>query len=234
MNRLFLVRHGGSTANRNPAFYDYSDSAVCLTTQGVLQALNTGGVLKAIDPRWGKPGNFALEVFCSQYFRTDQTSRIVLDQMGLPSIDPTVTPRLNERDYGTTYVDAMDSDPNFDGNDSESSVQARIRAHGFLDQVTSILPRADVMAFSHMGMMRALIAEILGLSNEDMMKRTIPNGRAFQFNREATGAGEWRFAEVELPPHLLDKDEEKILEPPKAPAASQPHAALTRGGPGMR
>jgi bisphosphoglycerate-dependent phosphoglycerate mutase len=35
MNRLILIRHGGSTGNEDPSFYDYSDSALCLTTNGI-------------------------------------------------------------------------------------------------------------------------------------------------------------------------------------------------------
>jgi broad specificity phosphatase PhoE len=79
--------------------------------------------------------------------------------------------------YGTVYVDAMDTDPNCDVNDSESSVRAWIRLRRFLQQIMPILPRADVMAFSHMGALRALIAEVLGLSDDAMMKLDIPNGQ---------------------------------------------------------
>jgi broad specificity phosphatase PhoE len=92
MNRLILVRHGGSTANEDDSFYNYSDSAICLTTNGIRQALNTAGVIGAIDARWGKPGNFALEVFASEYARTQQTARITLDQMGLLSVHPKIRP----------------------------------------------------------------------------------------------------------------------------------------------
>src|ERR1700722_17568512 len=103
MNRLILVRHGGSSANEDPSFYDYNDSAICLTTNGIRQALNTAGVIVGVEPRWAKPGNFALEVFASEYGRTQQTARIVLDQMGLLSAKPSIRPLLNERDYGTVY-----------------------------------------------------------------------------------------------------------------------------------
>jgi len=57
-------------------------------------------------------------------------------------VDPSVSPLLNERDYGTVYVDAMDTDPNSDVNASESSVRARIRLRRFLQQITPILLRA--------------------------------------------------------------------------------------------
>src|ERR1700759_406954 len=100
MKRFILVRHGGSTANEDGAFYNYNDSAICLTTNGIRQALNTAGILAGVDPRWGKPGNFAVETFASEYTRTQQTARIALDQMGLLSIEPKINSLLNERDYG--------------------------------------------------------------------------------------------------------------------------------------
>jgi bisphosphoglycerate-dependent phosphoglycerate mutase len=59
-------------------------------------------------------------VFASEYFRTQQTCRIVLDQMGLLSMQPRIRPLLNERDYGTTYDPKMDTDAAFDGDGCES------------------------------------------------------------------------------------------------------------------
>src|ERR1700753_133972 len=125
MNRLFLVRHGGSTGNEDPNFYKYNDSAICLTTNGIRQALATAGVLATAGPTWLKPGNFDLEVYASEYFRAQQTARIALAQMGLLSVQPQVRPVLNERNYGTTYDPKMDSDPAFDGNASEASIRTR-------------------------------------------------------------------------------------------------------------
>jgi hypothetical protein len=84
-----------------------------------------------------------------------------------------------------------------------------------------------------MGAMRTLIAEVLGLSDDAMMKLDIPNGRAFQFDGKPDPAGHWHFTEVTLPDHLLTADAETVSKPPKAPAARQPQA-LTRDGPGLR
>lgn len=53
MNRLFLVRHGGSTANDDPSYYAFNDSAVCLTNAGVRQALNTAGMLAEVGVQLG-------------------------------------------------------------------------------------------------------------------------------------------------------------------------------------
>jgi broad specificity phosphatase PhoE len=217
MNRLIIVRHGGSTANEDPTFYAYNDSAICLTTNGIRQALNTGGVLAAIDARWAKPGNFALEVFASEYIRARQTARIALDQMGVMSVEPRISPLLNERDYGTAYVPEMDEDPDCAANGSESSARARVRARRFLIEATGLLDRADVLAFTHMGTTRALIAEILGLSDQDMMKRTIDNGAAFRFDRIFSAGGDSTFVEQPLPRHVLPRLVAPISQPPAAP-----------------
>jgi broad specificity phosphatase PhoE len=217
MNRLILVRHGGSTANENKAFYGYNDSAICLTTNGIKQALNTAGVLATVEPRWVKPGNFALEVFASEYTRAQQTARIALDQMGLLSVAPSIRPLLNERDYGTKYDEQMDIDPACTLNGSESGARARARVRGFIAEAIGLLDRADVLAFTHMGAIRALIAELIGLSDQDMMKRDIDNGAAFQFVRTFAQDGSYRFVETPIPPHVLRKDASFIEEPPNAP-----------------
>jgi broad specificity phosphatase PhoE len=215
VNRLIVIRHGGSTANEDPSFYAYADSAICLTTNGIRQALNTAGIVVGIEPRWGKPGNFALETFASEYTRTQQTGRIVLDQMGLLSVTPRINPRLNERDYGTVYDPVMDTDPDSTLNGSESSVEARARARSFLAEIDGLLGRADVMAFSHFGTMRALIAEVLGLTDAEMMQLAVDNGKAFLFERTSTGPS--RFVQQTLPAHLLPKTIAPITLPPAAP-----------------
>jgi broad specificity phosphatase PhoE len=214
MNRFILVRHGGSTANEDGAFYNYNDSAICLTTNGIRQALNTAGVLAGVDSRWAKPGNFAVETFASEYTRTQQTARIILDQMGLLSIEPKINPLLNERDYGTAYDPVMDKDPYCTLNGSESGAQARVRARSFIEQATSLLERADVLAFSHFGTIRAIIAELLDLSDADMMARDVPNGQAFQFIWNRTKA---TFVEKPLESHVLEKMAPAIELPPSAP-----------------
>ncbi|HEX3406992.1 MAG TPA: histidine phosphatase family protein, partial [Caulobacteraceae bacterium] len=218
--RLILVRHGGSTGNEDGGFYAYNDSAVCLTTNGIRQALNTAGVIAQIEPRWAKPGNFALEVYASEYTRTQQTARITLDQMGLLSVEPKIRPLLNERDYGTHYEPVMDVDPYCGLNGSESGARARVRVRGFLAETIPVLDRADVLAFTHMGATRALIAELLGLTDAEMMTRPIDNGAAFLFERLLDTQGRSAFEERPLPAHVLPKLAAPIVQPPAAPPPS--------------
>jgi broad specificity phosphatase PhoE len=212
MNRLILVRHGGSTANEQSSYYALNDSAICLTNNGIRQALNTGAVLSGVEPRWSKPGNFALEAFASEFTRARQTARITLDRMGLLALQPRIRCELNERDYGTAYDPRMDADPYFHANQSESSAGARPRLRAFLAEAVPVLSRADVIAFSHMGAIRALIAEILGLSDAGMMARKVDNGEGFRFVLTRAADGKAIFVEDPLPVHLLSPG--ATIDPP--------------------
>lgn len=205
MNRLFLVRHGGSTANEDNSFYALNDSAICLTTNGIKQCLATTAAIADVTPRWKKPGDFAVEAYCSEFTRAQQTARIVLDQMNLLSLRPRIRPLLNERNYGTKYLDRMDQDADFDANDSESGAEARRRVVGFLREIDLVLYRADVIALSHFGTIRALIGNLMQLSNADMMSFDVPNGAAFLIARKFDAEGKPYFSREDLKPHVLEK-----------------------------
>jgi len=221
MNRLFLVRHGGSTGNEDPGFYAFNDSAICLTTNGIRQALSTAEVIAEKSPRWRKPGDFEVEVFASEYTRAQQTARIVLDQMDLLYLQPKINPLLNERDYGTKYAKIMDEDPAFDGNNSESAIRAKARVAGFLQGIDSLLYRADVLAFSHFGAIRGLLAILRGLTDTEMMKADVPNGGAFLFSREFDKTGKAAVVEQTLPAHVLPKSAERAKVPAKLEARAE-------------
>ncbi|RVD31781.1 histidine phosphatase family protein [Mesorhizobium sp. M4B.F.Ca.ET.017.02.2.1] len=230
MNRFIIVRHGGSTGNEDPAFYAYNDSALCLTTNGIRQALATAGILAQLEPRWGKPGNFALEVFVSEYNRAQQTARITLDQMNLLSIRPQIAALLNERDYGLVYDKRMDEEASNAGQGGESALQAKRRVVGFLNEISHLLDRADVLAFSHFGTIRAIVANLLDLTDTEMMTLEVPNGRAFAFQRVFLPDGSYRFEKADLPDHILVKEAKFITEPPTVlpPPAVLTSAALRK------
>lgn len=218
MNRLFLVRHGGSTGNANELYYAFHDSAVCLTTDGVNQALSTAQVLVRLGgDTWLKPGNFNLEVFASEYSRAQQTARICLDQMGILSVEPKIRPVLNERNYGVPFNKAALTDPFSTQNGSESAVRARVRMKAFVAEIESLLERADVLAFSHEGALQALLANLRGTSDKDMMK-PIPNGSVFLFDRSIGDCGQSIWAEVtNLPDPVLPTGAPRVEPPVKPP-----------------
>jgi len=213
MNRLFLMRHGGSTANEDNSFYSLNDSAICLTTNGIRQCLATTAAIADATLRWKKPGDFAVQPYVSEYTRAQQTARIVLDQMNLLSLRPQIRPLLNERNYGTKFLDKMDQDADFDANDSESGAKARRRVIGFLREIDSVLYRADVIAFSHFGTIRALVGNLLQLSDPDMMTFDVPNGAAFLFERKVGSDGKPYFSRESLKPHVLEKTASYISMP---------------------
>jgi broad specificity phosphatase PhoE len=212
MNRLFIMRHGGSTGNEDPSFYALNDSAICLTTNGIRQCLASAAMLTGVTPRWQKPGDFEVEAYASEYTRAKQTARIVLDQMGLLSLKPRIQPLINERDYGTQYEAKMDQDPYYDAHDSESSVNARRRVSTFIRHVDAVLYRSDVITFSHFGTIRALIANLLQFSDAEMMQLDVPNGAVFLFERRFI-AGKARFSQTQLPDHILKKTASLIRMP---------------------
>jgi broad specificity phosphatase PhoE len=218
MNRLFLVRHGGSTGNANELFYAYHDSAVCLTTDGVRQALSTAEVLRKVGgDTWLKPGNFNLEVYASEYSRTQQTARICLDQIGILSVEPKVRASLNERSYGIPFNPAGRTDPLSALNGTEPAARARVRVRAFLDEIEPLLERSDVLAFTHEGALQALLANLRGTPTPQMMI-TIPNGAIYLFNRSigVDGLIEWT-ENTQLPDPLLPIGAPSIDPPPAEP-----------------
>jgi broad specificity phosphatase PhoE len=174
--------------------------------------LASAAVLAGVTPRWQKRGDFEVEAYASEYTRAKQTARIVLDQMGLLSLKPRTQPLINERDYGTQYEAKMDQDPYYQGHDSESAVNAKRRVSIFIRHIDAVLYRSDVIVFSHFGTIRALIADLLHLSDLDMMQRDVPNGAVFLFERSFV-AGKARFSQKELPDHILEKTASLIRMP---------------------
>ena len=138
--------------------------------------------------------------------------------MALLSFQPRIYPLLNERDYGDPYDPKMDTDAAFDGGGCESQRQAVLRVRGFIAEVDYILRRADVLAFSHFGTIRALIANLIGLSEADMMKLDVPNGGVFVFERSDDQDGKSVFTPQPLPgdPVIREKAT-RISLPPAAP-----------------
>ena len=178
------------------------------TTDGVRQALNTAGLLASVGgPTWLKPGNFDLEVYASEYSRAQQTPArtIALDQIGILSVQPNIRAVLNERNYGVVYDPRSDTDPYFDANGSESSARARVRIRAYTTEIEPLLERADVLAFSHMGTLRALLANLRGLSDQAMMTIAVDNGAAFLFNRTVGPDGISVWTEQPLPSPVIAK-----------------------------
>ena len=141
----------------------------------------------------------------------------MLDQMGLPSAKPQIRALLNKRDYGTVYDKRMDADAAFDGNGCESGRRAVVRVRGFLAEIADMLDRADVLAFTHFGAIRAIVANLIGLAETQLMSLDVPNGGAFLFLRTFDTRGKSVFMQQPLPDHVLPKTATLITPPPAVP-----------------
>jgi broad specificity phosphatase PhoE len=87
----------------------------------------------------------------------------------------------------------------------------------FIDEVEGLLNRADVLAFSHFGAIRALVADLIGLTDAQMMSLDVPNGGAFLFARTIGPDGRSSYSQQVLPEHVLPKAAAAITPPPAAP-----------------
>jgi len=88
---LVLIRHGQSDWNLKNLFTGWKDPA--LTEVGVTEAREAGKRLKKIGVKFDK-------AFTSALSRAQHTTQLVLEELGLSSMDVVKDARLNERDYG--------------------------------------------------------------------------------------------------------------------------------------
>ena len=88
---LVLVRHGQSEWNEKNLFTGCKDPK--LTPRGIDEAIKAGKELKEAGYSFDK-------MFTSDLFRAQDTGRIILEQMDIPSIEVIKDVSLNERNYG--------------------------------------------------------------------------------------------------------------------------------------
>lgn len=89
MLKLYLVRHGETTANQQGVYYGSRD--LPLIEQGVLQAKHVGKALVNIQFD---------DVIVSGLQRTQQTARIILTENQQTTSQLTIEPKLNELNFG--------------------------------------------------------------------------------------------------------------------------------------
>lgn len=104
-NLLFIVRHGRSTGNKNSAYYGYPDSCVCLTDEGIDQAIESGEFIKQTLTDYN--ANRQIAVFTSALSRAKQTARISCDVAGITA-PHTENMMINERYHSADYVESYE------------------------------------------------------------------------------------------------------------------------------
>lgn len=100
--RIFLIRHGESTANVDGTLYaHYQDHNVPLTEWGYEQAQEAGTALKAYLAAHPAPGNQKPRFWHSPFKRTRQTTEGILEKFGRENVDSVREDSLlREQDYG--------------------------------------------------------------------------------------------------------------------------------------
>ncbi len=101
--RIFLIRHGYSAGNEDPANYALvGDPHVCLTDTGWMQAIKAGEFLKGWMARNPAADDRPLQFWSSTYRRTRETTAGVIHGLGglVDMADVRVSSRLIEMDFG--------------------------------------------------------------------------------------------------------------------------------------
>ncbi len=186
--RLFLVRHGQTTANRDLIFAGQTD--VPLTEQGRRDALRIRPILE----------NFSFD----RVFGSDLSRAVETQKLALPSAEAEQTQLLREYDegafvgknveqahraFGTNYMITRDYSPY--GGENSWDVCARLQK--FLDTLEAD-PCENAVAFTHNGVLNCMLQIALGV---DYDHRAVGNQNCaihvFRFDGERWQLLAWNY-----------------------------------------
>jgi len=180
---LWLVRHGESTWNAR-GLVQGQKTEPHLTRRGAAQA-------RGLAHRLG--GREVRALYTSDLLRAAETARPIAAALGL---EPVVDRRLRERSFGVAegtpssglgsewsgleggrVVDADAAPPG-----GESVRDLRRRVGGFLDELAAAIdlwrgPPGDVVLVVHGGVVRAALAHLDGVPDEEMSWESVGNGQ---------------------------------------------------------
>jgi broad specificity phosphatase PhoE len=186
--RLLLVRHGEVEAWARGRIYGRLDPA--LSPDGLAQAEAAGARVAPFAPS---------ALFVSPSRRASQTAEAVARRCGLA---PAVDPRLREIEFGAfeglTFAEAEQRDPDtwrdwmerpgtvcFPGGECWDEV--RTRALAAAEAIAGAHPAGAAVVVTHGGIVRALLAEALGLPAERTFRLEIAFGSLTVLRREPFG-----------------------------------------------
>jgi len=181
---LVLVRHGQSEWNKKNLFTGWKDPK--LTPKGVDEAIEAGDELKGSGYSFDK-------MYTSELFRAQETGRIILDRMGLDSIEVIKDLSLNERNYGDLAgLNKDDARKNwgedqvqiwrrsFDvpppGGESLKDTAERVLPYFKQNIIPQLLEGLNVLVAAHGNSLRALVMEIEKISPDEIVKLEIATG----------------------------------------------------------
>ena len=181
---LVLVRHGQSEWNEKNLFTGWKDPQ--LTQKGVDEAINAGNELKQAGYSFDK-------MFTSDLFRAQETGRIILEQMGTPSIITIKDQCLNERNYGD--LAGLNKDEarkkwgndqvhewrrSFDiqppGGESLKDTAERVLPYFKENVIPELEKGSNILIAAHGNSLRALVMDLEKIHSEEIVKLEIATG----------------------------------------------------------
>ena len=181
---LVLVRHGQSEWNEKNLFTGWKDPK--LTPRGVDEAIKAGKELKEAGYSFDK-------MFTSDLFRAQDTGRIILEQMDIPSIEVIKDVSLNERNYGD--LAGLNKDEarkewgedqvhiwrrSFDipppGGESLRDTADRVLPYFRENIIPELIQGLNILVAAHGNSLRALVMELEEISSEKIVELEISTG----------------------------------------------------------
>ena len=181
---LVLVRHGQSEWNEKNLFTGWKDPQ--LTQKGVDEAINAGNELKQAGYSFDK-------MFTSDLFRAQETGRIILEQMGTPSVITIKDQCLNERNYGD--LAGLNKDEarkkwgndqvhewrrSFDiqppGGESLKDTAERVLPYFKENVIPELEKGSNILIAAHGNSLRALVMDLEKIHSEEIVKLEIATG----------------------------------------------------------
>lgn len=193
---LILVRHGQSEWNAKNLFTGWKDPG--LTEIGLKEAKNAGLLINKIGIAFNK-------MFTSNLMRAQKTGLIILDTIDQSDIQIIKNEALNERNYGS--LAGLNKDDarekwgeeqvhiwrrSFDipPPDGESLKNTAERVLPYFNSV--IMPQIkngdNILIAAHGNSLRALIMQLDGISDQDIVKLEIPTGAPIRYAFDEDGS----------------------------------------------
>ena len=181
---LVLVRHGQSEWNEKNLFTGWKDPK--LTPWGVDEAIKAGKELKEAGYSFDK-------MFTSDLFRAQDTGRIILEQMDIPSIEVIKDVSLNERNYGDlaglnkdearkkwgenqVHIWRRSFDVPPPGGESLKDTAERVLPYYKENIIPELIEGLNILVAAHGNSLRALVMELEEISSEEIVELEISTG----------------------------------------------------------
>jgi len=196
MSQLVLVRHGQSEWNEKNLFTGWRDPD--LTQQGVDEARAAGRALKAAGAQFDLGYTSGLQ-------RAQKTCALLLEEQGQTELPVTRHEALNERDYGD--LSGLNKDDarekwgadqvhiwrrSFDipppGGESLKNTAERVLPYFDAEIMPLLKAGKNILVAAHGNSLRALVMQLDGLSQEEIVDVNIGTGEPYFYEIAADGS----------------------------------------------